>query len=172
VIVAGAEDSARFLLAVRQDYQADASFNQHSLTVYGAPAMGRARFVELAGASAEGVRFPLLACPDAADSRAATFIANFLRARGRRPDYAALLMHDGTRLLTEAIQRAGPNRARIREALAQCSPWVGVGGPVHFDGTGQNTVANLRMATIHNGAIASLPPRRAPTQTTQKLQTP
>jgi branched-chain amino acid transport system substrate-binding protein len=118
--------------------------------------MARTRFRELAGLTAEGVRFPLLFVPDRADAATARFIEHLTQTRGHTPDYAAALTYDGTRLLIEAIRRAGPNRARIREALTQVSPWPGIAGPIHFDGTGQNTRTNVCMGTIRNGAILPL----------------
>jgi branched-chain amino acid transport system substrate-binding protein len=157
VIVAGAEDAARWVRAVREKAPA--------VQVFGCQAMGRARFRELAGPAAEGVRFPLLFLPDATDPKAAPFLERFAAERDRPPDYTAVLTYDATRLLLEAIRRAGPNRARIREALTQLSPWPGLAGPIRFDGTGQNLRTDVRMGTIRSGAVVSLGPRELPSET-------
>ena len=119
--------------------------------------MARTRFRELAGPAAEGVRFPLLFVAGSADTNAARFIERFSAERQRPPDYTSALTYDATRLLIEAIRRAGPSRARIREALTQLSPWHGIGGPIDFDGTGQNTRTNICMGTIRDGTIVPLP---------------
>jgi hypothetical protein len=124
-----------------------------SCVVFGSHSMARTRFRELAGPAAEGVRFPLLFVPDLADATTARFIERFNQARGHSPDYASMLTYDATRLLIEAIRRAGPNRARIREMLTQLSPWHGIAGPVRFDGTGQNFRTNICMSTIRAGAV-------------------
>jgi branched-chain amino acid transport system substrate-binding protein len=150
LIVAGAEDAARWVKAVREKAPA--------VQVFGSQAMGRARFRELAGPTAEGVRFPLLFVPDAAGPKAAQFIERFAADRRRPPDYTAVLTYDATRLLLEAIRRAGPNRARIREALTQLSPWPGLAGPIRFDGTGQNMRTDICMGIIRSGAVVSLRP--------------
>jgi branched-chain amino acid transport system substrate-binding protein len=145
VIIASAEDSARLTQAVREKVGTAA--------IFGGESMGRRRFTELAGSAAEGVRFPLLFVPNSADTTTAHFIERFTSEHHRPPDYTAALTYDATRLLVEAIRRAGPNRARIREALAQLSPWPGIAGTIHFDGTGQNTRTDLCLGTIRNGAV-------------------
>jgi branched-chain amino acid transport system substrate-binding protein len=148
VIIASAEDSARLTQAVREKVGTAA--------IFGGESMGRRRFTELAGSAAEGVRFPLLFVPNSADTTTAHFIERFTSEHHRPPDYTAALTYDATRLLVEAIRRAGPNRARIREALAQLSPWPGIAGTIHFDGTGQNTRTDLCLGTIRNGAVLSM----------------
>jgi branched-chain amino acid transport system substrate-binding protein len=148
VIIASAEDSARLTQAVREKVGTAA--------IFGGESMGRRRFTELAGSAAEGVRFPLLFVPNSADTTTAHFIERFTSEHHRPPDYTAALTYDATRLLVEAIRRAGPNRARIREALSQLSPWPGIAGTIHFDGTGQNTRTDLCLGTIRNGAVLSM----------------
>jgi branched-chain amino acid transport system substrate-binding protein len=145
LIIAGVEDSARLTRAVREKVG--------TATIFGGQSMGRRRFTELAGAAAEGVRFPLLFVPNPADANCTRFIEGFKSEHQRAPDYTAALTYDAMRLLLEAIRRAGPNRARIREALAQLSPWPGIAGTIHFDGTGQNTRTDLCLGTIRNGAV-------------------
>jgi branched-chain amino acid transport system substrate-binding protein len=151
LVIAGPEDAARLVLAIREQAPAAA--------IFGGPSMGHARFLELAGRAAEGVRFPLLFLPDHADANTTRFVACFQAVHRRPPDYTAGLTYDATRLLIEAIRGAGPNRARIREALTRLSPWPGIAGPITFDGTGQNSRKLNQMGTIKNGCIVpdSLP---------------
>ncbi len=162
LIVAGVEDAARWLRAIRQSLpepsassmamdSSDQSPGRESdwpgPVVFGTHSMGRTRFRELAGPASEGVRFPL-PCPGAvADARATRFVEAFVAARGHPPDWAAALTYDATRLLIERILQAGASRARIRSALAGLCPWQGMGGTISFDGTGQNTRTNVSMAT-------------------------
>jgi branched-chain amino acid transport system substrate-binding protein len=166
LLIAGAEDSARLVRGIREclpgapaslpapsnkPHLAGKDAGAPSCLIFGTHSMSRARFLDLAGPAAEGVRFPLLFVPDAAEPATTRFVEQFTQARGHAPDYAATLTYDATRLLIEAIHRAGLNRARIREALAQLSPWPGVAGPMAFDGTGQNTRTNLCLASVRNG---------------------
>ena len=157
LIVARAEDTARLTRAVRSALATAA--------IFGSQSMSRRRFPELAGPAAEAVRFPLLFAPDSADTNAAQFVARFTAAHHRAPDYTAAFTYDSTRLLVKAIRRAGPSRARIRESLTQLSPWPGIGGLIHFDGTGQNTRTNICMGTIRDGAVVPLSLTKKPQQT-------
>jgi len=147
MVIAGPEDAARLVSAIRARLP--------QVKLYGSPSLGRSSFRRLAGSAAEGVRFPLLFAPDMADATTACFVERFTAEHHSPPDYTAAFAFDATRLLLEAIRRAGPNRARIREALAQLSPWHGIAGTIAFDGTGQNTRTNIGMAAIQNGPMAS-----------------
>jgi hypothetical protein len=190
LVVAGAEDSARWARAGRErlsirDYPLTPSLSPKGgkgarrmgegaaeCSIFGTHTMSRPRFLELAGSAAEGARFPLLFAPDSDDADAARFIARFKSERQHPPDYTAALTYDATRLLIEAIRRAGPNRARVREELVKLSPWPGIAGPAQFDGTGQNTRTNVRMGTIRNGAIVPLDSPAPPTQAARHPTTP
>ncbi|MEI6779322.1 MAG: ABC transporter substrate-binding protein [Verrucomicrobiota bacterium] len=168
LIVAGPEDAAGLVRALRAAEPANkAGKNEGAdrLRIFGSHAMSRSRFSELAGSAAEGVCFPLLFVPDLAHADTSRFLTRFAAERHRMPDYTAALTYDATRLLIEAIHRAGPNRTRIREELARLSPWSGIAGTIHFDGTGQNIRTNICMATIHDGTI--VPVQRLPIQNTK-----
>jgi branched-chain amino acid transport system substrate-binding protein len=181
VVVAGPEDAAHAVAALRAagapaslpenppavepsgllgDLPENASQRRGaaSLRIFGSHAMSRSRFWELAGPAAEGVCFPVFFVPDPADAETRRFLSHFAAERRGVPDYTAALAYDATRVLIEAIRRAGPSRARIREELSRLSPWAGVAGAVHFDGTGHNTRTNVCMATIRSGAIVPLKP--------------
>jgi branched-chain amino acid transport system substrate-binding protein len=90
----------------------------------------------VAGESAEGVVFPLLFDPESAAA------ADFVRAYEKRwsvpPDFLAAHAYDAARLLVDCIRRAGPNRALIRDAVAEAVPWSGVAGKVTWDATGRS----------------------------------
>jgi branched-chain amino acid transport system substrate-binding protein len=156
VVVAGPEDAARIVRAVHNLFLQEHQAQHFPVAVFGTHTMSRQRFRELAGAAAEGVHFPLLLQPHSANTATGLFVDTFTQSRGHAPDYAAVLAYDATRLLIEAVRRAGPNRARIRDTLAQLSPWSGLAGEIHFDGTGQNTRSDLLMGTIRDGALMPL----------------
>jgi branched-chain amino acid transport system substrate-binding protein len=158
LLIAGAENAARLARAVRNlsaPQAADGSIAPASI-LFASQSAARIRFLELAGDDAEGIRFPVLAASPgsaAADTAARRFLEQFIAARQHPPDDAARLTYDATRLLLEAIRQAGPNRGRVRAALAELSPWQGIAGVIHFDGTGQNTRTDIRMATLQNGRL-------------------
>lgn len=147
LVVAGVEDAARITHAVRAALG--------PVEIFGGPSFARHRFRFEAGAAAEGVVFPLLYPVDRSDPVATDFADRFTAARGYPPDYAAAQAFDATRMLTAALRRAGPNRARVREALIALSPWAGIAGPIDFDGTGQNRHAALTLGTIRAGKVVA-----------------
>ena len=129
VVIAGARVSAQVVRALRR-----ANFSDRIL---GGPAMGRRVFVEEAGAAAEGVLFPLLMEAPAGEGRL---------------DYAAAHAYDAARLLVAAIRKAGLNRARIRDAVRELSPFHGLSGAIEWDTLGQNQ-RPVRLGTIRRGRV-------------------
>jgi branched-chain amino acid transport system substrate-binding protein len=144
LIIAGPDDAARLLRAARTRLPAS-----RPCQFYGTHVMARTRFRELAGDAAKGVRFPVLAAPDPRHPATAQFMRRFTAQRQHLPDDTAVLTYDATCLLLEAIRKAGPSRAAVRETLAHSGPWHGLGGIIQFDGTGQNTRTNVTMAALH-----------------------
>ena len=145
VLIAGVEDSTRLVVALRgQGFQG---------TIFGGPAMGRRHFAEQAASAAGRVVFPLLYYGDDASK---TFEKAFRDRYQRTPDYAAAYTYDTVRLLIDAVGQAGLNRARIRDAIREISPWPGVTGTVTWSPTGSNT-REVRLGTISNGRVVPLP---------------
>jgi branched-chain amino acid transport system substrate-binding protein len=61
------------------------------------------------------------------------------RARaGTIPAPAAAQAYDAVRLLAAALRRSGPNRARLRDALAALSGYTGASGVIAFDHAGND----------------------------------
>ena len=147
LIVGGPEDSARVVAALRD--------RNPATTIFGTPQMGRSRFLELAGPAAEDVRFPLLIDPRVQSTEREEFACRFRERSGSEPDWAAFTTYDAARLLVAAIRRAGPNRARIREALVALSPWNGISGRVEWDPVGQNVRPVTALATVRSGRIVA-----------------
>jgi branched-chain amino acid transport system substrate-binding protein len=130
-VIAGPLDSGRALRAIREI--------GITAPVIGGPAFGRRAFVEVAGAAAEGVMFPLLWDRESIGAPAEVFAEGFEERTGLEPDYAEAFAYDSVRLLLAAIEDAGLNRARIGDAIQALSSWSGAGGPISWDRTGQNT---------------------------------
>jgi len=146
-IAADADDSARLVAALREE--------GYTGSIFGGPAMGRQQFLQQAGAAAEGVVFPLLYEPRTTPTG---FAKTFARRFGHPPDYAAAHTHDAVRLVLEVIQKAGLNRARIRDAVNDASPWTGAAGTVQWDGLGANT-RSARLGSLRNGRVVALTSR-------------
>lgn len=145
VVLADASDSAAL---VRELRAADAE-----LLVFGGPSLARRAFVEEARAAAEGVLLPLtLEESDLAAAFAEAFEARWNAA----PDYAAFHAYDSTRLLVAAVRRAGLDRARIRAALAELSPWSGVSGTIRWDELGRNA-RGATLGVVRDGRVRPAP---------------
>jgi branched-chain amino acid transport system substrate-binding protein len=131
LVLAGARDAARIVRALRLAGLAG--------TVVGGAPVGRRVFAEEAGALAEGVLFPLLFDPEAPE--AVAFSRAFSERWGAPPDDLAAHAHDAVHLVVDAVRRAGPNRALIRDALVSLAPWRGAAGTVSWDLTGRSVRA-------------------------------
>jgi branched-chain amino acid transport system substrate-binding protein len=141
VLLAGSLDSGRLLATLR-----DKGFAGR---VLGGPSMGRRAFLVAAGTASEGVILPLLDDPTTGFQR---FAETFQARCGVFPDFAAAQAYDATRLLITAIRKAGLNRARIRDAVRELSPWQGVAGTIAWDFVGENTRA-VRLGTIKRSRV-------------------
>jgi branched-chain amino acid transport system substrate-binding protein len=136
VVAAGPADSARLVVELR----ARAS----GLRIVGGPGMALSRFVELAGDAADGVLFPSPCDPALLSGGVAE---RFAARSGRRPDCRMAQTYDAVRLVIEAVRAAGPNRARIRDAVATMGRWRGAAGTVEWDAVGRNR-RKARLATV------------------------
>jgi len=91
------------------------------------------RFVENAGACAEGVMCTSPWNPTRKDAAYESFRKAFRERFGEQPETYAAHGYDGMNMLIWAVQVAGLNRARIRDVLAhRTSPWKGVTGDIAF----------------------------------------
>lgn len=68
-----------------------------------------------------------------------SFVTRYLQKTGRPPSAAATEAYDAVCLTVRALRAVGPNRARMRDALAQTREYPGASGTVTFDREGNNT---------------------------------
>jgi ABC-type branched-subunit amino acid transport system substrate-binding protein len=144
VLIAGAEQSAHIISAVRE--------RNFAGPVFGGPCMGRRGFLEEAGNVAEGVIFPSLYAPR---KNSESFEKKFTSRFGYCPDYLAAHTYDTVNLLVAAIRKAGLNRAKIRDAVRELSPWAGVTGSVKWDTLGSNSRA-VQLGAVRSGRVISV----------------
>lgn len=143
VLIAGPQQSAQIVAAIRE--------KGFTGPIFGGPSMGRRSFCQEAKDAAEGVIFPLLYCPSS-QAEPNDFDSKFLRQFGTCPDYTTAYTYDAVNLLIAAIRQAGLNRARIRDAVRNLSPYKGVTGSINWDGLGSNC-RPVGLGTIKNGCI-------------------
>lgn len=105
-----------------------------------------------AGPAAEGFEAVFPYDPTRNDPRWASFNSRFEERFHEKPEQFAALAYDAMNALLDSICKAGLNRARIHDALANIIDYDGVTGPMVFD-TNQKNVAPMYLGTVHNGAI-------------------
>jgi ABC-type branched-subunit amino acid transport system substrate-binding protein len=116
-------------------------------------------FLSLAGPLANGIVSTCQYNPDADDPKLKAFRANYLKRFDLEPDVFAAHAYDGMNILIEAIQKAGLNRALIRDVLTDLKTfqgYQGVTGIVNFDAT-WNNIRAVFMAECINGKFKFSP---------------
>jgi len=105
-----------------------------------------------AGNAAEGFEAVFPYDPTRNNSRWLSFNQRFEARFNEKPEQFASLAYDAMNALLDSICKAGLNRARIHDALANIEHYDGVTGPMVFD-PNQKNVAPMYLATVHSGAI-------------------
>jgi branched-chain amino acid transport system substrate-binding protein len=105
-----------------------------------------------AGPAAEGFEAVFPYDPTRQDPRWLSFNRRFEARFSEKPEQFASLAYDSMNALLDSICKAGLNRARIHDALANIEELDGVTGHMVFD-PNQKNVAPMYLGTVHNGAI-------------------
>ena len=116
-------------------------------------------FLKLAGKLADGIVTTCQYNPDADDPKLKAFKASYIKRFGMEPDVFAAHAYDGMNILIEAINKAGLNRALIRDVLTDLKTfqgYKGATGVVNFDAT-WNNVRPIFMAECINGKFKFSP---------------
>ena len=105
-----------------------------------------------AGDAAEGFEAVFPYDPTRNDPRWIDFNKRFEDRFHEKPEQFASLAYAAMNALLDSICKAGLNRARIHDALADIEEYDGVTGHMVFD-PNQKNVAPMYLGTVHNGAI-------------------
>jgi ABC-type branched-subunit amino acid transport system substrate-binding protein len=105
-----------------------------------------------AGDAAEGFEAVYPYDPTRKDPRWLDFNRRFEDRFHEKPEQFASMAFDTMNALLDSICKAGLNRARIHDALANIEEYDGVTGRMVFDPNLKN-VAPLYLGTVHNGSI-------------------
>jgi len=105
-----------------------------------------------AGAAADGFEAVFPYDPTRQDPRWLEFNRRFEDRFHEKPEQFASLAYDAMNALLDSICKAGLNRARIHDALANIEEYDGVTEHMVFD-PNQKNVAPLYLGTVHNGSI-------------------
>jgi branched-chain amino acid transport system substrate-binding protein len=134
--------------------RAAAALRKGGVTVplYGPERVFGPAFLAAAGGAAEGMTITYPFDPTRTDAAWTGFVERFRKRSGTEPDAFAAYAYDGARILLRAIRTAGPNRFRIRDAVAAVRTYDGVTGRLVFDPT-FNNLAPLTLVRVKGNAF-------------------
>ena len=99
----------------------------------GSDRMVTSEFLETAGEGTRDVIAGYPYDPESRDAKHVEFVEKFTTRFGEPPETYAAHAYDGMAQLIEAIERAGLNRALIRDEMMAVKTWHGVTGPKTYD---------------------------------------
>ena len=108
------------------------------------------RFLEIAGSAAEGVVAATPYNPDADIETLKRFKSAYQQRYGEDPTVYAAHTYDGAQMIIEAVRKAGLNRYRIRDALAEMTRYEGVTGEIVMDDAYSDR-GPVTLATVQKG---------------------
>ena len=106
-----------------------------------------------AGAAAEGFEAVFPYDPTRNDPKWLSFNARFETRFHEKPEQFASLTYDAMNALLDSICKAGLNRVRIHDALANIAEYDGVTGHMTFD-PNQKNVEHMFLGTVRQGTIS------------------
>ena len=109
--------------------------------------------LQSAGKDAEGFEAVFPYNPTRNDPRWIAFQKEYKAKFNEEPEQFASLAYDAAQAMLDSICKAGLNRARIHDALADIETYHGVTSTMIFDTNSKNTTP-MFLATVHNGGIS------------------
>lgn len=106
-------------------------------------------FISLAGKAAEGT-IAAWAYVDPDNPVYAKMAKKYKDATGRAPDVFAAQSYDGTRILVDALKKAGTDDAAALQKAIRSAHYSGAVGDITFDEKGQN-VRTIHLGKVKNG---------------------
>jgi len=149
VLWGNASDMAAVVREIRKRNIIDTTTGS-SVRIFGCDRMASRAFLAEAGEAAEGVVAVASWDPTRDDPKLATFNKAFEERFNYAPETFAAHAFDGASILIAAIQKAGLNRVRIRDALYEYTHYDGVTGSIDFDAT-MNDIGPVYIATVKGG---------------------
>lgn len=116
----------------------------------GSDRMVTQEFIDIVGDKAGQVIAGYPYDPTRDDPKLHQFRKDFRERFGEEPEQYAAHGYDGACLVIQAIEKAGLNRAKIRDVLAETSEYHGVTGLIQFDAA-FNDVSPATLAILENG---------------------
>lgn len=142
------EEAGRIVKRMRE-------LNMHH-PVFGSDRMVTAKFLQIAGKSAEGTVASYPYNPVSKDSSYLVFRAKYRSRYNEEPGVFASHAYDGMNILIHSIRKAGLNRAKIRDELTAIRKYNGVTGEIIFDAT-SNDIGLVWLAEVVDGKFVFKP---------------
>jgi branched-chain amino acid transport system substrate-binding protein len=105
---------------------------------FGFDRMVAPEFSQSAGPAAENATAAYFFDPDKTDKGWVEFVQRFQKRYGIKPEAYAGYGYDAAQMLVAAINKAGPNRYRIHDAMTSIDEYTGVTGYMRFDARWDN----------------------------------
>ena len=109
--------------------------------------------LQSAGKDAEGFEAVFPYDPTRQEPRWIAFQKDYKAKFNEEPEQFASLAYDAAQAMLDSICKAGLNRARIHDALADIETYQGVTAKMVFDTNSKNTTP-MFLATVHNGKLS------------------
>jgi branched-chain amino acid transport system substrate-binding protein len=127
---------------------------------FGADALDNPDYIRLAGPAAEDTYLTAPALDETPGSAGGRFVAAFAQRFGRQPSWMSAYAYDAAGVLLSAVAKAGPDRDKVRAALAAMtgpgSAYAGIAGPIFFDASGDCRRPAF-VKVVRNGAFVAAP---------------
>lgn len=117
------------------------------------------KFLEMTGKLSEGILTTCQYNPSSGDPKMAAFRASYKKRFGMEPDVFAIHAYDGMNIIIKSIEKAGLNRALIRDVLTDLKTFQnydGASGKIIFDKT-WNNVRPIYLAKVKGGKFEFSP---------------
>ncbi|AOY74822.1 ABC transporter substrate-binding protein [Clostridium formicaceticum] len=122
----------------------------YDIPLAGLSSLYNEELIKLAGDSVNGLYLTTNFFPDDENAAISTFIESFRTAYNQEPDQFAAVAYDTLGVLAKAIEKAGTDRAAIRDELAKTADYEGVTGNITFN-ENRDVVKTMSVLQIQDG---------------------
>lgn len=122
----------------------------YGIEMFGNSSVYNQMFIDLAGSAVDDVFLTASFFAEEPAPEVQTFVSSFKKEYGIIPDQFAALAYDTTGVVIEALKVSGPDRAKLRDALAHIKDYPGVTGNTTFD-ENRDAKKGVLVLKIENG---------------------
>jgi branched-chain amino acid transport system substrate-binding protein len=105
----------------------------YDIELLGTSSLNNQQLIELAGPAVEGLYLTNNYFAEDPSENVQGFVKEFREAYGTEPDQFAAVAYDSLGMMIEALKVSGPDRVKLRDALAEVKDYPGVTGKTTFN---------------------------------------